>query len=240
MATYCSKFVKNFSDLTQPLRELTKKDTVFRLLDCHEQAFNAIKSTLIRSPVMLYVDKTKHTELVTDASPFGLSAILYQCGVNQNDRTCVAYISRALTDVERRYSQMEREVLAIVRAIERLHLYLYGGKFTLLTDCKPLEMTLNNPASKPPTRIERWYLRLQDYDFDIRYIKGTENPSDVLSRHISGPNVNNSDLSQAADAYVNFLAAHAVPKMMTLAEIQEETSKDPTLSMLATLIQNNS
>ena len=240
MATYCSKFIKNFSDLTQPLLELTKKNTIFRWLDCHEQAFNAVKSALICLPVLSYFDKTKTTELVTDASPFGLSAILSQCGAGETDRTCVAHISRALTDVEKRYSQTEREALAIVWAIERLHLYLYGGKFTLITDCKPLEMILNNPASKSPARIERWYLRLQDYDFDIKYIKGTDNPSDFLSRHISGPNVNYSTLSQSAEEYVNFISTHAVPITMTLTEIQEETDKDPTLSMLRTLIHNNS
>ena len=65
---HSSKFVKNFSDLTQPLRELTKKDTVFCWLDCHKQAFNVVKSALIRSPVMSYFDKTKHTDLLlTDA-----------------------------------------------------------------------------------------------------------------------------------------------------------------------------
>ena len=71
--------MKNFSDLTQPLRELTKKKTIFRWLDCHEQAFNAVMSALISSTVLSYFDKTKTTKLVTDASPFGLSAILFTC-----------------------------------------------------------------------------------------------------------------------------------------------------------------
>ena len=111
---------------------------------------------------MAYFDKTKDTELITDASPSGLSAILAQKATRTEHRKIVAYISRSLSDVERRYSQTEREALAIVWAIERLHIYLYGGHFTLITDCKPVELILNNPQSRPPARIERWNLCLQD------------------------------------------------------------------------------
>ena len=240
MATYCSKFIQNFSDLTQPLRELTKKNTTFQWKTKHEKAFNAVKSALTSTTVMSYFDKSKDTELVTDASPFGLSAILSQRTPGKEDRKIVAYISRSLSDVERRYSQTEREALAIVWAMEKLYLYLYGGKFTLNTDCKPIEMILNNPASKPPARIERWYLRLQDFDFNVQYIKGKENPSDFLSRHLShGPNVNNTKFERVADAYVNFLTDHAVPKAMTLFEIQEATKNDPTLQRLAEIIRTN-
>jgi hypothetical protein len=64
-------------------------------------------------------------------------------------------MSRSLLEVvERRYSQTEREALAIVWAMERfIHLYLHGAKFTLYTDCKPIEMILGNPKSKPPARM---------------------------------------------------------------------------------------
>ena len=73
--------------------------------------------------VIAYFDKTKETELITDASPFGISAILTQKVSGSVDRKVVAYISRSLSDVERRYSQTEREALAIVWAAERLHVY---------------------------------------------------------------------------------------------------------------------
>jgi hypothetical protein len=93
------------------------------------------------------------------------------------------YVSRSLSEVERRYSQTEREALAIVWAMERLHLYLHGAKFTLYTDCKPIEMILSNPKSKPAARIERWNLRIQDFDFNVVYTSGANNASDFLSRH---------------------------------------------------------
>ena len=240
LATYCSKFIRNFSDLTQPLRDLTKKHATFRWTSQHAKSFQAVKSALESSTVMAYFDQNKETELVTDASPTGLSAILSQKSADQDDRKIVSYISRSLTDVEKKYSQTEREALAIVWAIERLNLYLYGARFTLMTDCKPVEMILNNPMSRPPARIERWNLRLQDYDFDIQYIKGLDNPSDFLSRHHpTSTNVHTDEFAAVSAKYLNFLVSHAVPKAMTLSQIQDATKSDKTLQHLTHVIQTN-
>ena len=127
---------------------------------------------LTSEATIAYFDPHKETELTTDASPVGLSAILSQRTPGQNDCQVIAYASRSLSDVERRYSQTGKEALAIVWAIERLHLYLYRKQFTLYTDCKPVQMIFNNARSKPPARIERWNLRLQGYNFGIVYTKG--------------------------------------------------------------------
>ena len=240
MATYCAKFIPNFSDLTQLLRDLTKKNAHFQWTSQHDKAFQDVKTALTSETVMAYFDENKETELVTDASPFGLSAILSQKTPGTENRKIVAYTSRSLSDVERRYSQTEREALAIVWAIERLHIYLYGAHFTLITDCKPVELILNNPQSKPPARIERWNLRLQDYDFEIKYIKGPENPSDYLSRHPpTDADFDATHFQTVADYYVRFLTHHAVPKAMTLLEIQEATKTDQTLQYLAGIIRSN-
>ena len=238
MATYCAKFIPNFSDTSEPLRELTKKDAQFRWMERHQQSFLKLKQLLTSSTVMAYFDPTKETELVTDASPSGLSAILLQKSVGKDDRRVVAYASRTLTEVERRYSQTDKEALAIVWAIERLHLYLYGNRFTLFTDCKPVQLIFSNPKSKPPARIERWNLRLQGYDFEVVHTEGSRNPSDFLSRH-SGSN-DDSRQGALAEEYVNFIAAAAVPKAMTLPEIQEATTRDVTLQCVAELIRNQS
>ena len=121
----------------------------------------------------------------------------------------------------------------------RLFLYLCGGHFTLVTDCKPVELILNNSMSKPPARIERWNLRIQDFDFDVRYVKCMENPSDFLSRHHS---LNQASLDQDCQtittAYLKFLTEHAVPRAMTLSQIQQVTKADATMQHLATLIKS--
>ena len=140
----------------------------------HERAFNKIKEILSSTPIMAYFDPAKETELVTDASPVGLSAILAQKCPKTKNRRVVAYVSKALTNVESRYSQTEKEALAIFWSVER---------GTLYTDCKPVQLIFDNPKSKPPVRIERWNLRLQGYEFDVIHTKGTDNPSDFLSRH---------------------------------------------------------
>ena len=230
MATYCAKFIPNFSDTSEPLRKLTKKDQPFLWGEEQERSFHAIKNLLTSTDVMAYFDPSKETALVTDASPSGLSAILMQSTPGMKDRQVVAYASRALTDVERRYSQTEREALAVVWAIEKLHLYLFGSHFKLLTDCKAIELIFNNPKSKPPARIERWNLRLQGYDFEVQHTKGNENPSDYLSRHTRL--VGDNKQSTMAEEYVNLLTSQAVPKAMTLQEIQQVTTEDPTLQCL--------
>eukprot|EP00795_Rhopilema_esculentum_P014355 gene14355-5400_t len=145
MANYCAKFISQFSDISEPLRNLTKKISVFRWTPKQQKSLDSIKLALTSDKVMAYFDQTKQTELFTDASPTGFSAILSQITPGQEDRKVVAYVSRSLSDVERRYSQTEKEALAIVWAIERLHIYLYGAKFKLFTDCKPVELILSNP-----------------------------------------------------------------------------------------------
>ena len=236
MATYCVKFIRNFSDLTQPLRDLTKKNASFVWTAQHEAAFNNVKEALTSDTVMAYFDNKKQTELVTDASPWGLSAILSQKTPGKDDRRIVAYVSRSLSDVEKRYSQTEREALAIVWAIERLHIYLYGANFTLYTDCKPIELILGNRKSKPSARSERWNLRIQDYTFDVVFTKGIDNPSDFLSRH-PVPRAEGKT-ENLADQYVHILSYHFVPKAMTLEQIKIATKQDLTLQKLVELIQN--
>ena len=110
---------------------------------------------------------TQETELVTDVSPSGLSTNLIQNTPDMKDIQVVAFGSRTLTDIERRYSQREREALAVALAIEKLHLYLFGSHFKLLTDYK----AFNNPKSKSLARIEHENLRLQGYAFEVQYTK---------------------------------------------------------------------
>jgi len=95
IATYCTKFIPNFSDVSEPLRQLTKKDVPFVWEDRHQKSFIMIKQ-LFRD-VMAYFDPSKKTELITDASPSGLSTILVQ-STNKKDRQVVVYTSRAVVE----------------------------------------------------------------------------------------------------------------------------------------------
>ena len=95
----------------------------------------------------------------------------------------VAYASRSLTDCESRYSQTEREALALIWGIEHFHLYLHGSSFCIITDHKPLETIFNNPTCKATARLERLQLCLQPYKTAVFYKPGADNLADYMSRH---------------------------------------------------------
>ena len=155
LTNYVSRFVPNYSDTTKPLRDLTKKETQWAWTDVHDSAFQRLKNMLTQTTTMRYFNPRAETEVIVDASPHGVGAILTQRDTDEEENHVVAYASRALTDVETRYSQTEREALAVVWACEHFHLYLFGSHFTVTSDHKPLEGIFNKPTSHTNVRIER-------------------------------------------------------------------------------------
>ena len=230
MTNTCHDYIPDYATIAAPLRQLTRKNVTFEWKLEHQRAFDKMKKALTQTPVMAYFDTSKRTMVIVDGSPFGLGAILAQRERQGQQYNIIAYASRPLTPVERRYSQTDIEGLSLVWGIEHFRLFLIGSEFDVITDHKALESTFNNPKSKPPARIERWMMRLQPYNYKVIYKKGSLDESDYMSRHpVSGPH-EISDEGEIAEAYVNFIVNHAVPKSMTLNEIQEETIKDPTLT----------
>ena len=139
LVNFSARFIPDLATTAEPLRSLTKKSTTFKWGKAKQKAFEALKDALVSSSTLAYFDRdAEETKLITDASPVGLGAVLTQ--VKKGTERVIAYASRSLTDVERRYSQTEKEALGIVWGCERFHMYLYGVEFTLLTDHKPLEM----------------------------------------------------------------------------------------------------
>ena len=133
LANYVSRFIPQFATIADPLRQLTRKDIPWQWNSTHQQAFNQLKTAISSSSVMAHFNPKARTHLTVDASPVGLGAILTQTSADNNSKP-IAYASRSLTAVERRYSQTEKEALAVVWACEKFHLYLYGQSFDLLSD----------------------------------------------------------------------------------------------------------
>ena len=179
--TFVSRFIPRLADIALPLRRLTQKNREWRWSTEEQQSFAKIKELVTKETTLVFFDTKLHTELVVDASPAGVGAILSQIQQDGKVRP-VAYASRALTAVETRYSQTEREALSIKYGCLKFFHYLSGDSgFTVVTDHKPL-VEMFKPHARPPPRIERMALRIQDLRFQVVYRTGANNPSDILSR----------------------------------------------------------
>ena len=229
LANYCSRFIHNLATITRPLRDLTKKSIPWKWESKHVEAFNKLKQSITSDQIMAYYDPKKETELLVDASPVGLGALLAQ--VDAKGQTIVAYASRSLTPTEQRYSQTKREALAITWACLHFHLYVFGSRFTVLTDHKPLVPIFNKKTSTPPARIEKWLMRLQMYDMTIQYRPGSDNPADYMSRHPVTTSGTSSKEESMAEEFVNMIITDSIPKSVSLAEIAAATKTDEALQL---------
>ena len=181
LANFYRRFCPNFSDLTAPLSDLTKRGmpNTVQWTEQHQLSFDKLKQLLTSKPVLRLPDLTKPYVLSTDASTRASGSCLSQ--YHDGIKRAIAYASKKFSPTEQRYSTVERECLAIVRGIEKFSRYLYGTKFGIETDHAPLRFLSQANLTNP--RLLRWTLALQPYVFDIKHIKGQENhAADYLSR----------------------------------------------------------
>lgn len=173
------RFIADFSKITAPLTQLTRKAEKWHWGEKEESAFKELKQRLSSAPVLACPNFDQAFCLQTDASTDGLGAVLTQ--THDGTERVIAYASRTLNSAERNYSATELECLAVVWGIRRMRDYLEGYRFTVLTDHQSLKWLQRLDA--PTGRLGRWVLELQQYDFDIQYRKGSLNTvADALSR----------------------------------------------------------
>jgi len=141
LSGYYRCFIPNFSKIAKPLTELLRKNTPFEWNQRSEGAFVTLKDLLTNEPLLQYPDFTRPFVLNTDASNEALGAILSQGPIGQD--LPISYASRMLTNSEKNYSTTEKELLAIVWSCKQYRPYLYGRKFTIVTDDKPLTWVFN-------------------------------------------------------------------------------------------------
>eukprot|EP00731_Ephydatia_muelleri_P001017 Em0001g1017a len=179
---YYRRFIPNYSAVALPLTELTKKmapTTVTWTLRC-ETAFPELKRLLCSTPVLASPDFEKPFILQTDASEYGVGAVLSQLDEAGGDHP-IAYFSRKLLPREVRYSTVEKECLAIKLGIETFRVYLLGRKFTVETDHRSLVWL--NKLKESNSRLTRWSLALQPYQYTVVHRAGLSNGNaDALSR----------------------------------------------------------
>ena len=182
MVGYYRKFCPNFSDIASPLTDLLKKNTKFIWSDQCETAFHKIKAILMSSPVLTAPDFQKQFKLSVDASDKGCGGVLMQEGENEIDHP-ICYFSKKFDKHQKNYSTIEKECLAMLLALQHFDVYLNTTVYPVLvfTDHNPL--TFIHRMKNKNQRLVRWSLTLQEYNLDIRHIKGKDNVmADALSR----------------------------------------------------------
>ena len=232
MVTFFSKFIPNLSSITAPLRVLLQKDTAWHWTEEQMKAIDTLKQLLTKAPVLSYYDINKDIVVTADASKDGIGAALLQ------GNHPVAFASRALTQSEQNYAQIEKETLAATFACERFHQFLYGRNFIIESDHKSLEAIVNRPLYKAPPRIQLFLLRLQKYQYKLKHVPGKHMlVADTLSRACL-PGQLKSDLTKEADLQVHSLVSSLAVSDIKFTQIQQETNKDDELQKLKQTIKD--
>lgn len=237
LVTYYSRFIPNTSSITFPIRQLISKCAEFRWTAECEAAFLKLKNRIVSEQTLTAYDPELPVTVACDASPTGIGAVLSHIidGVEHP----VAFISRSLTQAERNYSQIDREALAIVFALDKFYIYLYGRKFTLITDNRPLTRIFHQHAKLPPmtaSRLLRYAAYLSTFDYEVQHRKNECHVNvDYLSRFpvpYEQPSGNqallDSEVTMCQEQAINQIATSGV----TSADIARHTAEDRELSQL--------
>ena len=220
--------------LAMPLRRLDDKNVEWQWLHQHTTAFNTVKKFLTESPVLKFYDVQEEVTIQCDSSETGIGSVLMQNGQP------VSYASRALTDTERRYAQIEKELLAIVWSCKKVDQYIYGRDIVHIeSDHKPLQAVFKKSIHQSPRRLQRMRMALQNYSFDIKYKKGRLMfIADALSRAYR----KTTDAAEHDSSKVRSLqevnhedGISVAPKR--ILEFKKETATDPEMQKLVKIIR---
>ena len=176
LINYYHKFLPDLATLVAPLHQLLRKDTKWMWTERQEEAFKKAKSLLHSDSLLVHYDEAKPLIVACDASSYGLGAILSH-RMDDGSELPVAFASRTLSSAEKRYSQLEKEALAIIFAVRKFLDHIYGRRFILYSDHKPLQYLLSEMKQIPQlasSRIQRWAITLSAYNYSIKHKPGKQ------------------------------------------------------------------
>ena len=224
---YLAKFLPKLSQVMEPLRRLTQKGIEWYWGKAEEKAFTEVKKLVTQAPVLAYYSPKKELVIQCDASSLGLGAALLQEGQP------IAFASRALTDPETRYATIEKEMLAVVFALEKWHQFVFGRHVVVKTDHKPLEAITKKSLDRAPRRLQGMLLRSLAYDIEVQYVPGrTQHLADMMSRSYLP--------AEGQDTHSEFEAVNVVQFLPIgrerLEKFRLETERDGTMQVLKATI----
>ncbi len=235
MVNFLGKYIKDLSTVSAPLRRLLEKSSQWEWKHEHDRAWEDLKTRISSEPVLQFYDQRKPLKVASDASQYGLGAVLLQKEEN-NSWLPVAYASRAMTDAESRYAQIEKEALSICFAMEKFHQFIYGRRVVAETDHKPLVSIFVKGLNDCPPRIQRFRLRLQKYDLLVTYKPGREmHTADALSRNFPQAEAHSS-LEEDVKVFVDSIVASLPVSEGRFSEIRNATARDPVLQRLTSMV----
>ena len=239
MSGFNAQFIPGHATISAPLRDLTKKGVNFRWGPCERKAFTTITTAISENTLLSYFDPKRETALFTDASPVGVNATLAQLDDNGLFKP-VNIASRALTETEKGYDQLEREAVAMHFGCKRFKMFLQGCHFTHFIDPEPLKTMMEKSKKEAPARIEKVRLKLQGFDSTIKLIKGKHNPADYLSRHpLPYKTCSKEERQSFADIQNHlFIIANMLPEAITISRVRKATAGDRVLTKVVDLLRS--
>jgi hypothetical protein len=237
LINYYNKFMSNLSCVLSPLYRLLRKDSKWKWSKEQTQAFEKAKQLLQSSSVLTHFDPSKELIISADASAYGIGAVLSH-KIDGDKEKPITFVSRTLTEAEKKYSQIEKEALAIIFAVKKFHPYIHGRSFCIQSDHKPLKFLFSENRQVPimaSSRIQRWALILGAYNYQISHKPGhLISNADALSRL---PLTDTSDPSSTPEELTHLI--HQLSEsIVTANQIKLWTDKDPVLSRVRRLVSS--
>ena len=235
LVNYYGKFVGQLSSILAPLHKLLEAKTKWVWEGPQQTAFETAKERLTSAGVLAHFDHEQRIILSCDASPYGIGAVIAH--QTPDGEKPIAFASRSLSQAERKYAQLDKEGLAIIFGVKKFHDYLFGRKFEIRSDHKPLQHIFDSQRPIPPlasARIQRWALTLSAYDYTIAYTPGKELANaDSLSR-LPLP-LTPLHTPQPGELVLLMETLQASP--VTAHQVRQWTDRDPLLSKVRTLVR---
>lgn len=239
MIMYYSKFLEKLNVKLSPLFKLLRKDTKWEWNQECQRAFELSKKELSSDKLLVHYDPKLPIIVTCDASNDGIGGVLSH-RVNGQERP-VFFVSRTLTAAEKNYPILHREALAIVFTVEKFYKYVYGHRFEIFTDHKPLEGIFKCKRGEPAviaSRLQRYIIRMSIFDYSLTYKKGQENGNaDCLSRLPIRDRLNEEDEREQKTFEIKALQSGG-PLSLNIESVRKKTEEDSLLKEIRSCVMH--